>query len=77
MEVEDYILDDDEEEYILADDAKDRIDEILGVPPVSGISNLEIGGDDYPTTSHLKNRVRYIPGDITLEYNDTLILRKP
>lgn len=71
-------LDLDEEEYTLADDAEEKLEAlaVLGVgSPAIISSETKPDYDPYPTDTHRKNNVKYQPGDKTLPFNDTLILR--
>lgn len=83
---EEHILEeDDEEEAIdepelyLAENAEEKLDEALmilsqGAPAIIS-QETRPDYEPFPTETHLKNKVKYTPGDRTFEHNDTLILR--
>jgi hypothetical protein len=72
-------VEDDETEYVLAENAEEKIEEALALlgseAPAIISSQTEPTYNPYPSEAHAKNRVKYTPGDITLPFNDTLILR--
>jgi hypothetical protein len=73
----DEIFDEDEEdaeaEEVLAE-SEDVADEILGPPAI--VVHKEEKYPEYPTESHIQNKVKYRPGDIAPPFNEFLIIRK-
>jgi hypothetical protein len=80
---EEYILEEDDQEeeveYSLDENAEEKLDEALmilsqGAPAIIS-SETQPDHPEYPTETHLVNKVKYAPGDKTLPFNTTLILR--
>jgi hypothetical protein len=80
IDEEDDLFEDDDEELDEDDEvvsaAEEKADEILGLPAIITSPSQPIT-EQYPTESHLKNKVKYREGDVAPKFNEFLIIRKP